>query len=306
MLGLPLVSSKRKKPSALAPANPPADLAASVMPPAATASGAIPRRRLIFAGKVAATVISVVSFVTGVIAVIPILTRDTSRFESLTIEVTPYPQSSTEWAVPLTADFGSYPVAERDTCGDAQLDWLEQRGQRVTTRLLVDFRNAATDGPMLTVKDFRVVGTRAEPADAMMLVVCDTAPRSGIRLQAARIDASSDANVAVYSADAFGLGAEGIPDIPVTWNLAPGEGGQLIVNVASSIAFEGELDATILSGTESRIQALGTDTIGTLSAPALLGLGTVFLQATGTLECQELVDSDFVACELTEVLTRER
>ena len=157
---------------------------------------------------------------------------------------------------------------------------------------------------MLTVKDFRVVGELAEPADPLILVVCDSGPPSGIRLQAARIDASSHANLAVYRAYTFGLGVEGIPGISVTWNLATGAGSHLIMNIAPSVAFEGKLNATVLVGTESRSQVIGEDTIGTLSAPPLLGLSAIFLQAAGTLECLELVNSNFVPWELAEVLTR--
>lgn len=267
-------------------------------------AGSPTRKRWITVAKVAGAVISVISFVTGIIAVIPILTRDASNFSSLTIDVTPFPATSTEWALPLDTDFASFPVGTQDVCTADQQAWLADRGQQVTTRFLIDFRNSAADGPMLTVKDFRVVGTREADVPEAILAVCDTAPVSGVRLRAARIDASSDGNVAVYGADAFGLGDEGLPDIPVAWNLAPGEGGQLIINVTSSTAFDGVLDATVLSGTESRTQELGKDTVGTLSAPPLFSLGTIYLQAAGALQCRELNGSEALPCDLTEVLAR--
>ncbi|MEO8262231.1 MAG: hypothetical protein ABI566_06635 [Pseudolysinimonas sp.] len=262
------------------------------------------RRRWITAAKVAGAIISVVSFVTGIIAIVPILTRDTSNFSSLTVEVSPYPATLTEWALPLTTDFSSFPTSTGEVCTDGQRDWLAQNGQQITTRLLVDFRNTATEGPMLTVKDFRVTGTRDPAAEQRILVECNTAPVSIVQLQAARIDATSDGNIAVYAPDAFGLGEEGIPDIPVTWNVAPGEGGQLILNVASSVAFDGALTATVLSGTESRDQPLAAGATGALAAPPLLALGTLYLQAAGDLQCRELIDSEPVACDLAEVLTR--
>jgi hypothetical protein len=264
-----------------------------------------PKKKWILFAKVATAVISAMSVITGVIAVIPILTRDASNFSSLTIDVLPYPSGATEWALPLSTDFASYPANTDAVCGPEQEKWLERNGEQITSRLLIDFRNAATDGPMLTVKDFRVVGIRTVGADPAILVGCSKTPPSGVALQAARIDASNEVNVAVYSADAFGQGGQGIPDIPVVWNLAPGEGGQLLINVASTVRFDGELNATILSGRESRSQQLGQETIGALSAPPLIGLGTVFLQAAETLECRELIESAFVDCDLAEVLTRD-
>lgn len=263
------------------------------------------KRRWRLVATVVSSVIGVVSFVTGIIAVVPILTRDATNFSSFTVSATPFPATSTRWALPLTTDFSSFPVAEDEICTAEQRDWLESAGTPVVTRLLVEMRNTASDGPMLALKDFRVVGERAAGAEAAILVECDSAPASVTQVQAAEIDASSEANIAVYSAAAYGVSQPGMPDIPLTWNLAPGETGQQVFGIVTSLGYEGALVATLISGEQSQTVTLGEE-LGALASPPLLERGRIFLRAAGSLHCLEQGVDGVVECELDGVLAAAR
>lgn len=251
--------------------------------------------------KIITWTISIVSFATGIIAVVPILFRNASSFDALYLEVTPYAGSRTDWALPVDADFAAFPAGSGDVCSAEQRAWLEANGTSITTEVLVDMRNTASEGPMLTLKNFSLAGDRSSNGDPLGIrVVCDTAQPSPLRVQAARLDATSESNVAVFAAAAFGATTEGLPDTPAAWNLAPGETGQMVISVFAGADVTGELQAIVVSGNESRTESLGA-AAGVHLVP-LIDSGRTYLRAGAGLSCLMEGTGGVEPCDAEHVL----
>ena len=230
------------------------------------------------------------------------LTRDKSNFSSLMLSAQPYPVTATEWALPLATDFSSFP-ASNGVCGEEQQVWLQERGLRVTTRVVLDMRNTASEGPMLVVKEIGVAGERRPSDDVRILVVCDSAPSAATVLRSARLDATREDGVAVLSAATFGAVSDGLPDTPVAWNLAPGETGQLVIRLSGSQQVSGTLVATVLSGTSARIVLVDH---GSVTLRPLLDSGLTYLDAGQNLRCLREQANELTSCVLEEVLNQSQ
>lgn len=257
------------------------------------------RRAWKLTGKVLSSIIAVVSLIVGVIAVVPILTRDATNFSALEVIVIPYPATSTDWAVPRTAPFNTFPAGAEDTCSDAQRDWLRTYGTQITSRILVDMRNTASEGPMLTVKDFRIEGERTDVSPAAVRVICDTEPDSSVVIQTARLKSTTDESRAVLQASAFGATTEGLKDTPVAWNLAPGETGLVIIELSAPTTLAGHLTATVLNSDEAR--HWGFDEFDIALTP-LVEDGRVYLRAERELVCVDASGDAPTECEAQHLI----
>lgn len=247
-------------------------------------------------GRVIGGIIGVASLVTGVIAVIPILTRDATNFDSLRMEATAL-GGDLEFAVPVGADFASFPEGPAGVCDAGQQAWLEANGERIVTSYLVDVRNVASEGPMLALTRVRGVG---EPGStpASVRVLCSPAGPSSVSLQAARLLVSDPAQVAYFDKSAFGHTAESIPDSPVAWNLAPGETGQFALTLYPTQPFTGQLVMTVRSGAEDRDMTL----LEEVTVPGLVRGGFTYLVVDGGLHCLRIEGAERVACEIGELV----
>ena len=225
---------------------------------------------------------------------------DTSRHSSVTIAVQPYPATATEFAVPVTTDFGDFPDSD-GTCSETQRTWLAEAGHAITSRLIVDLRNTASEGAMVVVKDFSVTGTRTTDDERYLRVICDSAPTPVTPLRSARLDATTPQGVAVLSANAFGATSDGLPDTPVAWNLAPGETGQLVIRVFSRAAVTGELVATVLVGESAQMTTVQGASITTLP---LVDDGATYLNAGEGLRCVRETDDQTTECDLQDVVAQ--
>jgi hypothetical protein len=203
--------------------------------------------------------------------------------------------------VPVSTDLTAFPAGSGDVCSAEQHAWLEANGAPITTQVLVDMRNTASEGPMLTLKDFSLSGERSTDGGAKSIrIACDTASPSPLRVQAARLDATSESGVAVFAAAAFGATNEGLPDTPAAWNLAPGETGQMVIDVFASVDVTGELQATVMSGDESRPAPLGEK--AAVHVVPLIDGGRTYLRAGSTLACLTEVSGEALACDAGEIL----
>lgn len=246
-------------------------------------------------------VVGVVGAVTGVISVWPILTANASGVDDLRISAMPYPESATEWALPADTDLSTYPAGTSEACGPQQREWLQQSATQIHRTLLLDLRNVADSGPMLSISDVRIEGERATNRAPAVLVVCDTSAAPPRPLEAAMLDASSARSVAVFSAEAYGIQQEGLPDLPVTWNLAPGETGLIVLRIGASVAYDGTLTAGVVDkGTKSDIE-IAVDGVESLSAPPLVALGEVHLRAGSALTCVDESDAATV-CDVDALM----
>lgn len=260
-----------------------------------------PRRKLI--GRVWAAigaVIGVVGAVTGVISVWPILTANASGVDDLRLSASPYPAAVTEWALPLGADLSTYPSGG-EGCTDERRAWLEERATPVHRSIVIDMRNVADSGPMLSISDVRLEGDRFAGRASAVLVVCDPGAAPPQTLEAAELDASTADAVAVFSPEAYGIQQEGLPDLPVTWNLAPGETGLVVLRIGSSVAYEGTLTASVVDRGETTTVPILVDDAETLAAPALVELGVVHLLAGSELACVDERDPAAV-CDAAAVM----
>lgn len=269
-------------------------------PPVADAGPAPARagffRRLSPLGRVIGGLVAAVSFVTGIIAVVPILTRDATNFDSLRLESSPL-AGDLEYAVPAAADFSGFPQGAAGVCDPAQQAWLEANGQPITTAYLVDVRNVASEGPMLALTRLRGIGeSGSEPA--LVKVVCSPTGASAVGLQAARLLVSDAAQIAYFDKSAFGQTAEGIPDSPVAWNLAPGETGQFALSLFPTQSFAGRLDFTVISGTDQRDFVV----VEEISLPGLVRGGLSYLVVDGGLACIRIDGAERTACEVGELI----
>lgn len=236
-------------------------------------------------------VVGIVGAVTGVIGVWPILTANASGVDDLRITATPYPESATEWALPISTNLSTYPAGTSEECSAEQREWLEQNATQIHRTLLLDLRNVADSGPMLSISDVRIEGERATRREPAVLVVCDTSVTPPRALEAAMLDAWSAKSVAVFSAEAYGIQQEGLPDLPVTWNLAPGETGLIVLRIGSSVAYDGALTAGVVDkGTKTDLE-IPVDGVDSLAAPALVTLGEVHLRAGAALTCIDESDA---------------
>ncbi|KAA9083796.1 hypothetical protein [Microbacterium radiodurans] len=249
---------------------------------------AAPRKRWSLLGRVWAgfgAAVGVIGAVTGVIGILPILTATESGADSLTLTATPYPASVSEWALPLDADRSTYPNDPDPACTAERQEWLAARAQPIRRTVLFDLRNTATSGPMVGVTDVRIDGERFPHRSEAILVVCDSEPKPPVPMAAARLDASSTGGVAVFSAENYGIQQAGLPDMPVTWNLAPGETGLVVLRIGSSVAYEGTLTASVVESGRSAPVTISVGEAERLSAPALRAEGEVYLRAGSELVC---------------------
>jgi hypothetical protein len=239
--------------------------------------------------------VAAISFVTGIIAVIPILTRDATNFDSLRLEGTAL-GGDLEYAVPTDADFASFPQGAAGLCDPAQQTWLEANGSRITTTFLVDVRNVASEGPMLALTRLR--GSGDAGSDPMLVkVLCSPTGASAVSMQAARLFVSDASQVAYFDKSAFGQTQEGIPDSPVAWNLAPGETGQFALSLFPMQGFTGRLVLTAMSGTEQRDFTV----LDEISLPGLVRGGLSYLAVDGSLVCVRIDGAERIACEIGDL-----
>ena len=281
-----------KKPAAAAPA-------VVEMPPRSDKQPGF-FRRLSPLWRVISALVAAISLVTGVIAVVPIFTRDATNFGSLRLEAADY-GAALEFGVPPTVDFTSFPSGVPGACDTAQQAWLESHGARIHTTVLIGLRNVASEGAMLSLNRFRGIGETVKTAP-LVKVVCDPTGGSADNLQAARLLISDPTQVAYFDKSAFGQTQEGIPDSPVAWNLAPGETGQIVMVFFPTASFTGRLQLTAMSGTESQEFPISVGASDELTAPSLVRGGVAFLRVDGGLICLQIEGAETVPCDIANLL----
>jgi len=257
-------------------------------------------RRLSPLGKVISALVATISFVTGIIAVVPIFTRDTTNFGSLRIEAAEM-GGTLEFAVPVTADFASFPTGGAGACDSKQQAWLESQGIPIHTTYLIDLHNVASDGPMLALNDFRGTGESSSETP-LVKVLCDPTGGSPDNLQAARLMVSDETQVAYFDKSAYGQSGEGIPDSPVVWNLAPGETGQIVLVLFPTAGFTGTLGLTAVSGTEQKPFIIPVGKSDEISVPGLVRGGIAYLQVDGGLNCLRIEGAERMPCDISDLI----
>lgn len=287
----PLTDEPRPPEEPVPPAAPAAEERAADEPAAAPRQSFFARRIWTRTGKVVTVIVSAVSLATGVISVIPILTRDATGLGSLEVTAAPYEAGPPEFALEPAADLATFPGGA--ACGPEQLAWFEANAQPLAHRFSLALGNRASEGSMLALTDFRAVASAAS-GDALVRVVCDSVVPD---VQSARLFVDQPAATAFFGSDTFGGGNR--PDSPVAWNLAPGENGTIIVDLLASSAASGALEVTAASGRDNKtFEITGSD----FQIPGLVAAGTRYLLVTDDgLACRAY---DGAECTVESLLAR--
>lgn len=256
---------------------PPPPPAPREAPPPAASSAPRPWWQRTWA--IISAIVAVLGAVTGVVGIWPLVFRNATSLDSLTVSVEAADsQRIGVFAVPITAPWQTFPTSE-STCDASQLAWLEANGTPLPERFLVSVSNTADDGAMLSLKDFRGEGEATGSVPLHVAVTCDQAGGAS-NLRSALIDPSTD-RVGVYVA-----ADPSQPASPLVFTLAPGENGQFALSIRSSADFSGAIVFTEALGDQSRVVTLpiegGLDVPGTAS--------TRFTVHDGQLACEADAD----------------
>ncbi len=245
--------------------------------------------------KVISATIAVVGAVTGVVSVVQVMTRDTSGFHTLSLTATATTSGTTEFALPLSEIDAGFP-ASATPCGSEQLDWLEARAEPLERRLRIEMRNNASEGAMLALVGFRAeIESAKSDSTTHVLVLCPTdTPVTAVRAAALTVDTAEA--TARFRALRNTQQSQAIPDIPVSWNLAPGETGVLDIELSAERSTAGSLVVTALSGRDqSALPIVGSD----FELPGLWRHGDSYLiVGAGGFECvREVPGGEAVGCD---------
>ncbi len=249
--------------------------------------------------KIIAATLSVVGAVTGVISVIPILTRDATNFSHLEIVSAPIVGEASEWALPVEALDLDFPVTDT-ACGPEQLSWLEANAEPMQRRFMLTLRNVASEGAMLALTEFRSTTEGDEDRGPVKIrFVCDPSGVMPELLYYGKLLADDPSHDAVQVKLQAGAVPNSSPEMPVAFNLAPGESGKIPLDLFSRNPVQGSVQATVLSRDEKRIVEIeGSE----FEMPALLFAGEMFLfsSADGP-SCYRVEAGTLATCTLDEL-----
>lgn len=200
-------------------------------------------------------------------------------------------------------------LAETKECTDDQLVWLETNAYKTTSPAtpegiwlgVMQFRNAATAGNALTIKEVQADGNFTEIQGESFALLCTPyfdgpigAAATSSVYRPSTIDLSGT-NPAIFG-EPLSFGEDPTADspagTPAVLNLAPGETASLGVlskAPARAGAFTGSLKATVESGTETDTLLIELAGRSTFSV-AYASKPTAILQLHGGVMCPEPVE----------------
>lgn len=252
------------------------------------------RTKVIVSGALA-----VVGAVTGVISVIPILTRDATNFSHLQIAAAPVTGDESEWAIAIDALDDSFPDTAA-ACGVDQLAWLKANGTPLKRSFMIDLRNVASEGAMLALTDFRSTEEGAEDRGPISVrFVCDPSGVPPKLLYYGKLLADDPSASATHVKLKAGADPNSSPEAPIAFNLGPGESGKLPLDLFSRNPVEGKVQVTVLSRDEQRtVEIEGSQ----FHMPALLFAGEMFLYTSSDgLICQKIEAGTIRSCSIDEL-----
>ncbi|HOA87562.1 MAG: hypothetical protein R2732_06475 [Microbacteriaceae bacterium] len=249
-------------------------------------------------GALLTTILTIIGTVGTLIVVFDIFARDRTNFSHLQMSVQPVDDEITDWAVPADA-LDSFP-ADGQVCGPAQFAWLEEHGTRLQRRFMLSVRNNASEGAMLALTDFRSTSPKAaERGPISIRLVCDPRGAPASQLVYARIDADDASTTARHVRAVEDAASTSAPEIPVAYNLAPGESGLIPLELFSRAPAEGAISVAVLSGSAEQILTLeGSE----FSLPALLYAGDMHMYTTNDgLMCRLVQRGTITTCTIDDL-----
>lgn len=246
---------------------------------------------------------TVLGAVIGVIQVWPLIFSDSSSLNTLETVAKPYrPDEVAHYVLPLMTDFTDFPFADAQ-CGDEQLNWLDSKGRRFQRDYIVQVRNTAQSGAIIALQNFHAEGDLAQQNEGMILE-CDRLEGSGVVTEPAQLRLDTDV-AAYFDKSKLGNAGTGQPNMPLGYNLAPGETGQIVMSLSSIADFSGTLMVSgavgkesgnlpiALEGGEKNINFLGAST----SHQVMLRI------AAGRLECDVISTKESFVCDISQLTT---
>lgn len=256
---------------------------------------------------IASGTLALVAAVTGIISIIPILTADPSNVKHLEMTATAVESAVTEWAIPPAVLLDEQQFEEfvatfegAVACDSSGANWLAQNGTQVQRHFSLSVRNAAKEGPMLALKDFRsTTAGESERGPVSTLFRCDP---SGVVPQSvtyAKLLADDPGAVASVIRLEAGAAPGSSPIIPLSFNLAPGETGAIPVDLYSRNPVSGAIQTTVVtSDARLDVEIEGSE----FQMPALLFSGDMYLVVGPEgLECQRVDRGALESCGLQEL-----
>lgn len=198
-----------------------------------------------------AAIIAVVLAFTGPLVVIgsPVSTEPGS------LRIEPFPINdleNAEFVLPLDAPLEEMPNS--DPCLPETIDWLLEHGVRRPPSYLMDIRNDADSGPMLTIDNVRVVDKKAIAPQPGYRFFC---PSQGAGETAVlNLDLDRDGPAMLDDSEDHGT------ERPFAFNLEPGEQGSIDLRMhAATDGYSGRVVADVTGGgTTAQVElALGPD-----------------------------------------------
>ncbi|WP_217132253.1 hypothetical protein [Leucobacter chinensis] len=250
--------------------------------------------------KVLGAVIAVVGAITGTITAVEIVTRDSTNFSHLEMSFEPVTDETSEWAV-TAAQLSEHAFPAGARCTGDQLDWLEANAIALNRHYMLSLRNTASSGAMLAINDIRSTAPEApERGELFMRVVCDPTGFPARDLFYGKLVADRPDLVATNVNVKGDAAAQRNPEVPVSFNLGPGESGKIPLDLFGKYPANGEVELTVYSVDEQRVERVaGSD----FTMPALLFGGDWFLVTTDSgVECRRIEAGAIETCTLDEAL----
>jgi hypothetical protein len=256
---------------------------AEAKPEEASASKTIWKTKV---GRIWALAVAVVTLITSVISIWPIVFKDESSAASLKITMKPFrPGVVSHFALPVGAPIDTFPSGGQ-LCSAEQELWLQQHGKQFQRDYTVELRNSAGGGGSLAVNNFRGVPTSLTPVSAAYIVECDKAGDGGAVAEPARLLLDSGEG-AFFDKALLGPVGTGQPNTPLAYNLRPGETGQIVLSLSALSDFEGDVVVTAAAGNDvSDVSVVRDQDEKPLNLPGVLSPRTILVKVeNGTLRC---------------------
>lgn len=207
-------------------------------------SDTIPKRRIATIAKspwtiLIGSIVAILGLAAAVLGPLPDLLKTRTDTTSLTIE--PISDGGvTQYALPLDAPLEKMPFEVNPGCTAAQHEWLSRFGVKRPPSYLLSIRNKAQDGPMLSIKNVRVIEKRRVEPKQGILFNCPNAGSADRAVLDLRLDRDGPAQQ---------VDRDSGKEQPFAFNLAPGEEGILDLRLLSdSYGYSGRVVADVVSG----------------------------------------------------------
>ncbi|MFK0007789.1 hypothetical protein ACIQTZ_12105 [Paenarthrobacter sp. NPDC090520] len=257
--------------------------------------------------RIWALIVTVVTLVTGVISVFPILFKDESSAQSLKISMKPFrPDTVVHFALPVGAPIDSFP-AGGPLCTAEQETWLDQHGVRFQRDYILDLRNSAGGGSSIAVANVRGVPETSTPVGAAFVVECDKSGDGGVVAEPGRLLLDSGEG-AFFDETAFGPAGSGQPNTPLAYNLRPGETGQVVLSFAAKSDFKGQVVASVSVGDQtSDVKVTGSNSSEVI-VPGVVSPRTILVTVQGgTLKCNVIPNptAQVTTCDAQDIFRKQ-